>query len=124
MKKVKLRELGHARAGDKGNTSIVSFFVYNPKHYELMSDLLTSERVRKHYDGLVASVKRYEVPSLQAFNFVMEGALGGGVTGSLAIDPHGKSRSFLLLQMELEVPDWVICRKVTSNQLSRKEEEL
>jgi hypothetical protein len=107
MKRVKLRDLGHARAGDKGDASIVSFFVYHPEHYDLMIQLLTGERVKEHFDGLVASVKRYEVPSLHAFNFVMEEALGGGVTGSLSLDPHGKSRSFLLLQMEVEVPDWV-----------------
>jgi hypothetical protein len=89
-----------------------------------MSTLLTSERVKKHFNGLAGSVKRYDVPSLHAFNFVMKEALGGGVTGSLSLDPHGKSRSFLLLQMDMEVPDWVTCRKGASIKSQKKEEEI
>jgi hypothetical protein len=35
----------------------------------------------------------------------MEGALGGGVTRSLSLDPHGKSYSSLILTMPVEVPE-------------------
>jgi len=98
---VRLYDIGHSRAGDKGNTSIVSFFVYDPKDYEPVRDVLTAERVKAHFGELVGSVRRYDVPSLGGFNFVMDDALAGGVTTSLAIDPHGKSRSSLLLSMEI-----------------------
>lgn len=100
-----LRELGHARAGDKGNTSIVSFFVYDPAHYALLDPILTAERVKAHYGHLVGSVRRYEVPTLHAFQFVMEDALFGGVTVSLAMDIHGKARSSLLLDMAVDIPE-------------------
>ena len=45
---------------------------------------------------------RYELPELHAFNFVMQHALGGGVTRSLAVDMHGKTLGFALLEMEVE----------------------
>ena len=105
MKRVKLRELGHARAGDKGDTSVVGFFVYDPANFDLLRRLLTVDRVKRHFQGLAGQVHRFEVPSLQGFNFVMEEALGGGVNVSLAIDPHGKSRSSFFLDIELVVPD-------------------
>ena len=47
---------------------------------------------------------RYEIPGIYALNFVLEHALGGGVTRSLALDAHGKTLSYALLEMEL--PDW------------------
>ena len=103
VRRVRLYDIGHSRAGDKGNTSIVSFFVYDPNDYEPIRRALTAERVKAHFGDLVGNVKRYEVPSLGGFNFVMEDALAGGVTTSLAIDPHGKSRSSALLLMELEI---------------------
>lgn len=98
---MKLRELGHARAGDKGNTSVVSFFVYDPAIYDAVRAHLSAEKVKAHFGELVGKVQRFDVPSLHGFNFVMDDALAGGVTTSLALDPHGKSRSSLLLEMEI-----------------------
>ena len=46
-------------------------------------------------------ITRYELPKLKALNFVIENALGGGVTISLAQDAHGKSLSYLMLDIEL-----------------------
>ena len=56
-----------------------------------------------HFGHIAAGpVRRYELPKLRALNFVIENALGGGVTRSLApIDPHGKSLSALMLTIEL-----------------------
>jgi hypothetical protein len=105
VRRVRLYDIGHSRAGDKGNTSIVSFFVYEANDYEPVRRALTAERVKAHFGTLVGAVRRYEVPSLGALNFVMEDALAGGVTTSLAIDPHGKSRSSLLLAMELDIEE-------------------
>jgi len=111
MKKVKLRELGHARAGDKGNTSVIGFFAYDPANFHLLCHLLTADRVKGHFQGMVGRVQRFEVPSLQGLNFVMEQALGGGVNISLALDPHGKSRSSFFLDMELAVPNETTLRR-------------
>ena len=61
--------------------------------------------MRAHFGGIVKGhVTRYELPNVHAINLVLEQALGGGVTRSLSLDPHGKSYSALILTMPIEVP--------------------
>jgi hypothetical protein len=104
--RIKLHDIAHSRAGDKGNTSNVSLILYDKRHYETVAAVLTAERVKEWFGELVAGeVVRYDLPQLGALNFVMQGALGGGVTRSLNLDPHGKTRSSLLLAMEIDLPD-------------------
>ena len=99
----KLREIAHSRTGDKGNPSNISVIAYQEKHYPLLLTQVTSERVKAHFACLVeGEVVRYELPNIAALNFVMTGALGGGVTRSLALDAHGKSLSSALLDMDIE----------------------
>jgi hypothetical protein len=98
----KLRDIAHSRTGDKGNTSVISLIAYDEADFPLLCAQATPERVREHFGDLVkGEVKRYEIPSLGALNFVMQDALAGGVTRSLALDAHGKSLSFLLLDMAI-----------------------
>lgn len=95
-------DLGHSRAGDKGNTSNVSVIAYDDDSWRILSRELTSERVMNAYAHIAKGpVTRYELPRLRALNFVIENALGGGVTRSLAQDMHGKSLSTLILTIEL-----------------------
>jgi hypothetical protein len=95
-------DLGHGRAGDKGDTSNVSVVAYNDDAWAILQRELTAERVMEAYRHIVKGpVTRYEVPKLRALNFVIEGALGGGVTRSLGQDMHGKSLSSLILTIEL-----------------------
>lgn len=102
MKK-KLYDLAHARAGDKGNTSILSLIAYRPEDFALLRERVTVDAVKEHFAGIIkGNVTRYELPGLGALQFVGEDALGGGVTISLAVDPHGKSLSSALLEMEIE----------------------
>lgn len=99
---MKLRELAHTRAGDKGDTSNLSLIAFDPKDYPLLERYVTAERVRAHFAGVVhGEVKRYEMPNIGALNFVMGRALGGGVTRSLALDAHGKCLSFALLTLDI-----------------------
>ena len=99
---MKVRELAHSRTGDKGNISNISIIAYDQNDYETLRQYLTPESVKKHFDWVVqGDVLRYELPQLGALNFVMHKALGGGVTRSLAIDPHGKCLSSYLLEFEL-----------------------
>jgi hypothetical protein len=104
---VKLREIAHSRTGDKGNTSNISVIAYEEKHYPLLLEQVTSARVKSLLTGVVeGDVVRYELPNIAALNFVMQQALGGGVTRSLALDAHGKSLSSALLELEIEdAPD-------------------
>jgi len=99
---MKLRELAHARSGDKGDVSNISVIAYDAGGYERVRADLTPERVKRHLGGIVrGEVRRYELPGLLALNFVLNGALGGGVTRSLALDAHGKCLSGLLLELDL-----------------------
>jgi hypothetical protein len=99
---VRVYDLAHSRAGDKGNTSNISVVAYNQAGWEILREKLTLERVLKAYGHLTQGpAHRYELPRLRALNFVIQNVLGGGVTRSLAIDPHGKSLSALILTIEL-----------------------
>ena len=100
---MKLREIAHSRTGDKGNTSNISVIALEQRHYDLILEQVTCERVRMLFAGIVAGdVVRYELPGICALNFVMQQALGGGVTRSLALDAHGKSLSSALLDLDIE----------------------
>ena len=102
---MKLRELAHSRTGDKGNTLNISVICYNPDHFEHLKNELTPARVKAFLaDVVLGDVVRYELPCLAAFNFVLQNALGGGVTRSLALDAHGKSLSSALMDLELAAP--------------------
>jgi predicted SpoU family rRNA methylase len=99
---VKVYDLGHARAGDKGNTSNISVTAYDEGAWKILREQLTVERVMQAFAEIAKGpVTRYELPKLKALNFVIENALGGGVTVSLAQDMHGKSLSFVMLGIEL-----------------------
>jgi hypothetical protein len=102
---MKLRQLAHCRTGDKGDNSNVSVIVYRPQDYPLIEQHLTAERIRAHLRGQVrGGITRYCLPTLGAINFVLHDALTGGVTRSLALDPHGKCISGIILDLELPIP--------------------
>ncbi len=106
MKKVKLYEIAHSRAGDKGETTNISLFPYADDHYDLLCRQVTARAVKSHFGELVrGEVVRYEVPSLRGLNFVLCGTRIGGVSSALELDPHGKALSFGLLEMEVEIPE-------------------
>ena len=99
---MKLRDIAHARSGDKGDTSTISLIAFDQNDYARLASAVTADRVTAHFAFIAkGSVTRYELPAIGALNFVIERALGGGVTRSLAIDAHGKSLSSLLLEMDL-----------------------
>ena len=99
---MKLWDIAHSRTGDKGNISNRSLIAYDSKDYELLKDRVTAEKVKEHFRGIVkGDVVRYELPNIYALNFVMQAALGGGVTRSLSLDMHGKALSSYLLNMEI-----------------------
>ena len=102
---VPLHRVAHGRAGDKGNRLNVSVIPYDNGAYAAIARQLTEARVLEVYAHRGATgVKRYELPLLPALNFVIEDVLEGGVNGSLNLDGHGKSNSFLLLGLTLQVP--------------------
>ena len=106
---MRLLDLAHARSGDKGDTANVGIIARRPAYYPLLVRELTAERVARHFAGmLTGGVERFELPNLQALNFLLHGALGGGGTVSLKTDAQGKTLSTALLRMEIEVPDGTV----------------
>jgi hypothetical protein len=100
-----LHAVAHGRAGDKGNRLNVSLFPYDPALYPLLAEQVTVERVHELFRHRGATgVKRYELPLITAFNFVIDDVLEGGVNGSLNLDGHGKTNSFRLLTLPVRVP--------------------
>jgi len=103
MKK-KLYEIAHSRAGDKGNTLTLSLIPFDENDYELLCREATAEKVKAHLNKIVhGEIVRYELPSIAALQFVCRQALSGGVTTSLVMDTHGKTLSYALLEMDIDV---------------------
>lgn len=97
---MKLHQIAHGRTGDKGTTSNISVIAYAPQDWPLIEREVTAERVAAIF-GPHCRVTRHVLPRLCALNFVVEGALPGGVTRSLALDAHGKALGFAVLEMEI-----------------------
>jgi hypothetical protein len=103
--KVQLQHVAHTRSGDKGDTSNIAVFAFEPEFYPLLLAQLTAERFKAFYNGAIrGEVTRYEAANIEALNFVCQGALGGGVSRSLCLDNYGKSLSAAVLGFEIEVP--------------------
>ena len=105
MRRVQLREIAHARSGDKGNTANIGLIALDPKDYPLLLEQVTAERVKEHFAGICEGrVERFELPNLHALNFLLHSSLDGGGTISLRLDAQGKTYSAALLRMEIDVP--------------------
>ena len=105
MARVRLLHLAHARSGDKGDTANVGVIALRPEYYPVLVEQLTTERVKAHFAGIVhGEVERFELPNLEALNFLLHNALGGGGTVSLKTDAQGKVYSTALLRMSIPVP--------------------
>ncbi|MBS5062180.1 MAG: hypothetical protein KHZ58_00245 [Hungatella hathewayi] len=99
---MKLSEIAHSRTGDKGNISIISVIAYQPEDYGYIKSHVTEDLVKEYFSEIVrGKVTRYEIDTIGALNFVLEDALGGGVTRSLALDMHGKTLGSALLEMNV-----------------------
>ena len=105
MKRIQLREIAHARSGDKGDNANIGLIALQPEHYPVLAREVTAERVKQHFAGIcLGAVERYELPNLRALNFVLHQALDGGGTLSLRTDSQGKTYGAALLRMEIDVP--------------------
>lgn len=101
---VRLVDIAHARSGDKGDTANIGLIALRPEDYPLLVKQVTAARVARHFKGIITGpVERFELPNLNALNFLLHGALDGGGTTSLKTDAQGKVFSTALLRMEIEV---------------------
>ncbi|MFZ0392349.1 MAG: hypothetical protein WCF17_04295 [Terracidiphilus sp.] len=100
---MKLRQIAHARTGDKGNILNISLIAFREEDYAALVEHVTAERVSRLFAPLIVQpVERYCVPGLAALNFILHRPRTESVTRSLAIDAHGKSLSFVLLNLDIE----------------------
>ncbi len=98
---MRLHDIAHARAGDKGTTSDITVIAYRAEDFELLRREVTADRVRAHFADIVrGEVQRFELPRLRALKFVLHNTLGG-VTRTLDLDIHGKSLSSSLLELDV-----------------------
>jgi hypothetical protein len=104
--KTALYNLAHTRSGDKGDACNIGIIARDPAYWPVLQRELTADRVKSWFgDWCQGAVERYELPNLQAINFVLRRALDGGGLVSLRLDTQGKTYGFALLRMEIDVPD-------------------
>ena len=104
--KIELLKLAHARSGDKGDTANVGVIALKDEFYPLLVREVTEEKVKEHFGEMVkGEVERFELPNLNALNFLLHESLGGGGTLSLMTDAQGKTFSTALLRMKIEVAE-------------------
>ncbi len=101
--KVQLKEFCHGRSGDKGDAANIGLIAYNKEDYEVIKREVTAEKVKNFFTGICeGEVERFEMPNINALNFILHNTLGGGGTVSLKLDAQGKTLASALLKMEVE----------------------
>lgn len=106
MAEIYLNEIAHGRSGDKGDTSNICVYARKPEYYKIIEREVTPEKLHAFFGDMVkGEITRYEVPSLNGFNFVLKHALGGGATMSLRLDSLGKSMGSAIMRMKIHVED-------------------
>lgn len=106
MPRVHLLKIAHGRSGDKGNGSNVGIIARHPDIYPFLKETLTTTRVKEHMKHICkGEVERFELPNLDALNFILNDSLGGGGTISLKLDAQGKTHAALMLRMKIDVPE-------------------
>jgi hypothetical protein len=95
-----------ARSGDKGGNANLGVWARDAEGYDWLSWFLTEARLRElmpaETDG--RDVRRYELPNLNALNFVIVGLLGRGVAASARTDPQAKGLGEYLRAKHVDVP--------------------
>ena len=104
--RVRLLDVAHARSGDKGDTANIGLIALSPELYPIIREEVTADRVKEFFKGIcLGQVERFELPNLNALNFLLHNSLGGGGTLSLRTDAQGKTYGAALLRMEIDFPD-------------------
>jgi hypothetical protein len=97
--------LAYARSGDKGERSNIGVIARRAEFLPLIEAQLTAAAVRRYFTHLgPGPVRRYELPGILAFNYVIDDVLHGGGSASMRMDPMGKGMAQMLLDFEMRVP--------------------
>jgi hypothetical protein len=101
-----LLEVAHARSGDKGDTANIGLIALREEFYPVLVKEVTCKRVKQHFREICrGKVECFELPNLNALNFLLHNSLGGGGTLSLRTDAQAKTFGAALLRMEIEIPN-------------------
>jgi hypothetical protein len=102
---IRVGEIAHARSGDKGNHANIGVIAFSPDGYRYLGEELTAESVASYFSRLEPTqVRRYALPGVMAYNFVLFDVLGGGASRSLRTDSQGKTLALALLEMRMKSP--------------------
>lgn len=113
-RRVPLIDIAYARSGDKGDIANVGVIARSAELLPILRREVTAERVAEHFAHFVdGPVRRYDVPGVSAFNFVMERALDGGGMASMRLDPLAKSFAQILLDLEVSVPERLLPQRAS-----------
>jgi hypothetical protein len=97
-----LRDMAHARTGDKGSLVTISLIAYREEDFPRIEESVTVEKVSALFaDFIDRPAQRYCLPHLSALNFVLHRPETQSVTRSLALDAHGKCLGSALLGLEI-----------------------
>jgi hypothetical protein len=106
MPTIPLHTIAHSRSGDKGNHANVAILAYTTAGYEWIKQHVTIAAIEQYFAALGCSkVERFEAANVNALNFMLYDALGGGASRSLRIDTQGKALGQAVLQMQIPKPD-------------------
>jgi hypothetical protein len=101
--KIKLKEICHGRSGDKGDAANIGLIAFKKEDYTLIEKYVTTVKVKEFFEGIcLGEVERFELPNINALNFVFHNTLGGGGSVSLKLDAQGKTLASALLKIEIE----------------------
>lgn len=106
---VDLVRLAWARSGDKGQLFNVAVIARRPEWLAFLRAALTAEAMSEWYrhlgpNGQQPAVRAHDVPGVHALNFVIDGALPGGINASTRLDPAAKGMAQMLLRFPVPVP--------------------
>jgi Acyclic terpene utilisation family protein AtuA len=103
--KVPLIALAVGRSGDKGNSANIGLIARKGEYLPWLRAALMEDVVRDWFAHHgVSEVERYDLPGIQALNFVLHDALGGGGVASLRVDAQGKAFAQMLMDYPIPVP--------------------
>jgi hypothetical protein len=109
---IRLGDLAHTRSGDKGNRANIGVVAFDRNSFDWLEDHLTEGLVADYLRPLgIGPVRRYVLPNLLAFNFVIDDALGGGASRSLRLDTQGKALGVALSELRLPAHDPVALKE-------------
>lgn len=105
---VPLVKLALARSGDKGDHANIGVIARESRFLPYIRAALTEARVAEYMkhvlDPEIGQVRRWEMPGIEGFNFLLKHSLGGGGIASTRADPQGKAFGQQLLECPIPVP--------------------